>query len=127
MSPEISNVLIVVIIAIILFFAIKNSISHFKGEGACCGGGSKKGILIKPKKLDKIIEVRKIGIKGMHCENCSRRVQNALNSIDGINAKVKLSREVAIIKLGKEIDNKMIEKTITDLGYEVIREGGNEN
>ena len=32
----------------------------------------------------------------MHCENCSRRVQNALNSIDGINAKVKLSRELAI-------------------------------
>lgn len=40
---------------------------------------------------------------------------------------MKLSREVAIIKLGKEIDNKMIEKAITDLGYEVIREGGNEN
>ena len=118
MNPDLSNVLTVVIIAIILFFAIKNSIPHFKGEGTCCGGGG-KGTLIKPKKLDKVIEVRKIGIKGMHCENCSRRVQNALNSIDGINAKVRLSREIAIIKLGKEIDENVIEKVITDLGYEV--------
>lgn len=118
MSPELSNVLIVVIIAAVLFFAIKNSIPHFKGEGACCGGGG-KGTLVKPKKLDRVIEVKRIKIGGMHCENCSRRVQNALNSIDGINAKVKLSRELAIIKLGKEIDDKVIEKAITDLGYEI--------
>ncbi len=118
MSSELSNVIVFIIIAVILFFAIKNSIPHFKGEGACCGGGG-KGEVIKPKKLDKVIGVKKIGIGGMHCENCSRRVQNALNSIDGINAKVKLSRELAVIKLGREIDDDVIEKAITDLGYEV--------
>ncbi len=120
MSSELSNVLMVVIIVVILFFAVKNSIPHFKGEGACCGGGG-KGKLIKPKKLENVIAVKKIKVYGMHCENCSRRVQNALNSIDGINAKVKLSRELAIIKLGKEIDDSVIEKAITDLGYEVKR------
>ena len=120
MSPEVSNVIIFLVIAIIFIIALKNTITHFKGEGACCGGGS-KGKLIKPKKLDKVIAVKKIKISGMKCENCSRRVQNALNSIDGINAKVKLSRELAIVKLGKDIDESVIEKTITDLGYEVRR------
>ncbi len=122
MSPEIyNNTLAVVIIAIILFFAVKNSIPHFKGEGSCCGGGG-KGKIIRPKKLDKVIRVKRIRIGGMHCENCSRRVQNTLNSIDGINAQVRLSRELAIVKIGKEIDDSVIEKAITDLGYKVKRE-----
>lgn len=40
----------------------------------------------------------------------SSSVQNALNSIDGINAKVRLSREIAIIKLGKEIMEELDDK-----------------
>ena len=34
------NVIIVLILVILLSFAVKSSIRHFKGEGACCGGGS---------------------------------------------------------------------------------------
>ncbi len=102
MSSTVSNIIIIVIVVAILYFAVKNSLAHFKGEGACCGGGG-KGKPIKPKKLDKVIATRVVGIEGMVCDHCSLRVQNALNSVDGINAKVKLSRGTAIVKLGKEI------------------------
>ena len=37
------NVIIVLILVILLSFAVKSSIRHFKGEGACCGGGSGNG------------------------------------------------------------------------------------
>ncbi|MCR5701890.1 MAG: heavy-metal-associated domain-containing protein [Lachnospiraceae bacterium] len=113
-----SNALIFVVVVVIFIFAVKNSIPHFMGKGACCGGGD-KGKVIKPKKLDKVIAIKRIKIGGMHCENCSRRVQNALNSIEGVNAKVKLSRELAIIKIDREIDDGVFKKAITDLGYEV--------
>ena len=118
MSPTVSNIIIIVIVAVILFFAIRSSIPHFKGEGACCGGGG-KGKPIKPKKLDKVIATRVVGIEGMVCDHCSLRVQNALNSVEGINAKVKLSRGTAIVKLGKEISDAEITKIIEDLGYKV--------
>ena len=118
MSPTVSNIIIIVIVAVILFFAIRSSIPHFKGEGACCGGGG-KGKPIKPKKLDKVIATRVVGIEGMVCDHCSLRVQNALNSVDGINAKVKLSRGTAIVKLGKEISDAEITKIIENAGYKV--------
>lgn len=35
-----SDVIIILILIVILGFAVKSSIKHFKGEGACCGGGS---------------------------------------------------------------------------------------
>ena len=118
MSPTVSNIIIIVIVAVILFFAIRNSIPHFKGVGACCGGGG-KGKPIKPKKLEKVIATRVVGIEGMVCDHCSLRVQNALNSVDGINAKVKLSRGTAIVKLGKEISDAEITEIIENAGYKV--------
>ena len=117
-DPGLSNVIIIAVMAVVLFFAIKGAISHFKGEGSCCGGGSRTK-LIKPKKPDHVIAQKKIKIEGMVCDNCSARVQNALNSIDGINAKVIRSRGEAVLKLGKEIDDEAIIKVITDLGYNV--------
>lgn len=119
MSPVISNIIIILVIAIIIFFAVKNTISHFKGDGGCCGGGSgvKK---IRPKKLEKVVAVKTIRIEGMVCDNCSARIHNALNSIDGVNAKVNRSKGLAVVKLGREFDEEKLKKAVTDLGYEVV-------
>ena len=40
------DAIIMVVILIVLIFAVKGSLKHFKGEGACCGGGSGS---VKPK------------------------------------------------------------------------------
>ena len=75
--------------------------------------------LIKPQKLDKVIAERTVNIEGMVCDHCSGRIQNALNSIEGINAKVIRSKGKAIVKLGRQIDDEELKKIITDLGYQV--------
>ncbi|MBR6257846.1 MAG: heavy-metal-associated domain-containing protein [Lachnospiraceae bacterium] len=113
-----SNCVLLVVIAGILFLAVKYSIPHFKGEGSCCGGGSKMK-LIKPAKLDTVIAEKNILIEGMVCEHCSGRIQNALNSVEGINAKVIRSKGKAVVKLGKQIGDEELKKIITDLGYKV--------
>lgn len=119
MSGTVSTIVIVVILAVILFFAVKNSIPHFRGEGGCCGGSGKEK-LIKPAKLERIIATKVIKIEGMRCENCNRRVQNALNQLDGVNAKVYGDRAEAVVKLGRDIEDIELEKAVTDLGYRVI-------
>ena len=119
MELNITNIVIILIIAVILFFAIKNSIPHFKGEGGCCGGGS-AAKAVKPKKIKNVIAKKTITIEGMKCSNCYIRVQNALNSVDGINAKVIGSRDQAVVKLGRDIPDEQIKKIITDLGYGVV-------
>ncbi len=119
MNGTVSTIVIVVILAVILFFAVKNSIPHFRGEGGCCGGSGKEK-LIKPAKLERIIATKVIKIEGMRCENCNRRVQNALNQLDGVNAKVYGDRAEAVVKLGRDIEDIELEKAVTDLGYRVI-------
>ena len=34
-----SNALVIAILAVVLFFALRGSIKHLAGEGGCCGGG----------------------------------------------------------------------------------------
>ena len=118
MSGTVSTIIIVVILVVILFFAVKNAIPHFRGEGGCCGGSGKEK-LIKPKKLDNVTATKIVKIEGMRCENCHRRVQNALNSIDGVNAKVNGEKAVAVVKLGREIEDSELKEAITSLGYSV--------
>ena len=122
MNGTVSTIVIVVILAVILFFAVKNSIPHFRGEGGCCGGSGKEK-LIKPAKLERIIATKVIKIEGMRCENCNRRVQNALNQLDGVNAKVYGDRAEAVVKLGRDIEDIELEKAVTGLGYRVISIG----
>ena len=117
MNPQ--TIIIIVILIIILVPAVMSSIKHMKGEGECCGGGSKEK-KIKSKELGNVIGTRIISIEGMRCSNCSTRVHNTLNSMDGISAKVSLEKKQAIVQMEKEITDEELEKTITRLGYKVI-------
>ncbi|MCR5249630.1 MAG: heavy-metal-associated domain-containing protein [Lachnospiraceae bacterium] len=120
MSQTLSNIICLIVIAAILFLAVKYSIPHFKGEGACCGGGGGKLKLVRPRKLDHIVAVKTIHIEGMTCDHCAARIHNALNSVDGVNAKVTRSRAMARVRLGRDIDDEKLREVITDLGYKVV-------
>ena len=45
-----ADTIIILVVVVILIFALKGSIRHFRGEGACCGGGSGS---VKTKKAKK--------------------------------------------------------------------------
>ena len=63
-SEEVTNsvdIIIVLIVIVLLGFALKGSIKHFKGESPCCGGGSGEIVLdIPDKKLENPILGKKV-------------------------------------------------------------------
>ena len=112
------NVIIVIILAIAVFFGLKETIKHFKGEGACCGGASSKP---KKKKLKgKVVCTYTFGIDGMHCRNCANAVTRAINDIDGASAKVNLKRKTAKVYCNREIDICVIKNVVEKRGYKVF-------
>ena len=109
--------IIVVILVIILVPAVRSAITHMKGEGACCGGPKEKPV--KKKLPGKPIHKLIVHIEGMHCDNCKNRVEKHLDELDGVIAKVKLSRKLAEVSLYKEVDEALIKNTIEKLDFEV--------
>lgn len=118
-----SDVIIILILIVILGFAVKSSIKHFKGEGACCGGGSGQVKTKRPKKkkLDgPVIGTRTIKISGMHCQNCVNSVTRALNSLDGVSAKVSLRNNSAEVSFDRSVEEDRLRRAVEDAGFEVL-------
>ena len=59
-------------------------------------------------------------VEGMSCGHCSARVEQALNAIDGVTAKVDLEAKTASIVLSKPVEDQALVKAVADAGYQVV-------
>ena len=113
--------IIIVIVIILLGFALKGTIKHFKGEGPCCGGGSGNTKKAKTKFLDgPVIGRRTLKISGMHCEHCVKSVTEAINKIEGASAKVDFKKEEAVVSYDREINDDDLKKAVEEAGFKVV-------
>jgi copper chaperone CopZ len=66
-------------------------------------------------KMKKVIE-----INGMSCGHCQARVEQALNAITGVEAKVELKKNRAVVNLKSEVSDETLKGAVTEAGYEVV-------
>ena len=113
------DIIVVLIVVVLLGFALKGSIKHFKGDSPCCGGGGGTVVLdIPDKKLDKPVLGKKVlKISGMHCEHCVKADTEAINKVDGASAKVNLSENEAVVSYDRELDEEQLRRIVKDAGY----------
>lgn len=112
-----SNVIAGIILIVMVMLGVKETIKHFRGEGACCGG-----LIAKPRKKklkNKIVYKKVFFIDGMHCQNCANAVTRAVNDMDGAFAKVNLRKKTVKVFCDREIDNEQIKHVIEKKGYTV--------
>lgn len=88
------------------------------GERAVRQGGGSQMISTDQKgkrEMKKIIE-----INGMMCDHCRMHVEKALNSINGVSAKVDLANKRAEVTLSADISDDSLKKAVQDAGYEPV-------
>ena len=116
------DAIIVLIVIVLLIFALKGTLKHFKGESPCCGGGSG---LIKTEIEEKVLEHPAIGkktvmVSGMHCDHCVKSVTEAIDKIEGASAKVNLKKEEAVVSYDREINDDDLKKAVEEAGFKVV-------
>lgn len=57
----------------------------------------------------------------MSCKNCADRVENALNAIDGVWARVDLMEEEADLYMKQETDDETLRAAVKAAGYTVYK------
>jgi len=67
-----------------------------------------------------IMSNKTLKISGMTCGHCSARVEKALNSLEGVEAKVFLEANEARVSLSKEVSNDTLKQAVEAAGYEVV-------
>jgi Cu+-exporting ATPase len=70
-------------------------------------------------KEEKIMIEKELSIKGMMCNNCVNHVKKALESIEGVTAKVSLEDNQAIVSSVSDIDDALLKEKIVEAGYQV--------
>lgn len=113
------TIAVLAVLAVIVFFAAKSGMKHFRGEGGCCGGGA--GTLAEEeKKLEQPVIGKKImHIEGMHCVNCKNAIERQINRIEGASCKVDLKKKLAIVSYDRELDDEVLRRAVTRLDYQV--------
>lgn len=109
--------IVVLIIIVAIFFALKSATRHFKGQGGCCGG--KDPDVRMPKKK---LEGKKLGeftlqVEGMTCKHCREKVEEAVNEIEGAVCKVNLAGKTATVAYDRQIDRAGVIEKIRAAGY----------
>jgi len=59
-------------------------------------------------------------IHNMNCGHCKAKVENALNDIPGVIAKVDLGKKEAMVTLSADVSDELLMKTVRDIGYDPI-------
>lgn len=58
-------------------------------------------------------------IKGMTCPHCNVRVETALNSVDGVKARVNAGAKCALVDCNDNITNADLIRAVQNAGYTV--------
>ncbi len=113
------NIIIIAILAVIVFFAVRGAVKHAKGEGGCCSGGG--CVAVEEKTLEGEIVAKKVlTIEGMRCENCKNSIERSINRIDGAAAKVNLKKKNCEVLMDREISDDAIRLAVERLDYKVL-------
>lgn len=113
------KIIILIVIGIISVIAIINYIKRMKSGSCCSGEGTLNTETVKVKDKNKSHYPYKkiLNIGGMTCTHCAKTIENNLNKINNVYAKVDFDKEKATILMKEELNDKLLEDAIKDSGY----------
>ena len=114
-----STALILVVFLALGLVALKGTMKRMLH--GCCGGAGPKIKRIKVQDKDPTHYPYRVtlSIEGMNCSACALRVENALNSMDGVWAKVSLPKKTAIVSAKENPKEADIRRAVSQAGYTV--------
>lgn len=116
----VATVIICLVLAALVALGIRSIRSRI--SVGCCGGSadpSPRKIRVADRDPAHYPYEKTLQIKGMTCRNCAVRVQNALNSLDGVFAQVNLHNGTAEVRTKSELPDGMLRKAVAGAGYSV--------
>ncbi|SFF93579.1 cation transporter [Sporolactobacillus nakayamae] len=112
--------IICVILIVFAFLALRST--RRKMRSGCCGVNEKpvKKINVRDRNSAHYPHVEHMRIDGMTCQNCVTHIENALNSLDGVFAKVSLDKKEATVRMRQQLPERVLRRAVSGAGYTVM-------
>ncbi len=110
-----------ILMAMTAGWALWRTALRMRRGGGCCGEHEQR---VKPVRVASRRKARfpwevELEIGGMICANCARRVENALNGMDGTLASVRVDTRRAVVRFRNPPDEAKVRQRVNEAGYVV--------
>ena len=115
-----ANGIILLGLALALGFGVRSYAK--KLAHGCCGAGGdgpERKVRVADKSPAHYAHAVRLGIGGMTCASCARRVENALNGVDGVWAQVNLRQACALVRMKTPEAWEQLSRAVAQAGYSV--------
>jgi copper chaperone CopZ len=115
------NAVLIIFLLLLISLAVVTAARKMRRGGGCCGEHEavEKKVAAADRNKSHYPWAATLGIGGMTCENCSRKVENALNTLKGTWASVSISSHSARVLCKEEPDEALLREAVRGAGYVV--------
>ena len=113
-----STIIICLVLLLIVIYTIK-SYTKKLNQGCCGGGDTPTRNPVADKNASHYPYHCVLAIRGMTCDHCAARIENALNALDGTWATVHLKKNEAEVRTKQPLDENLLRRTVAAAGYTV--------
>ena len=116
------NIIIIMALMIIVSIALYGTVKRIRFGSSCCGSRTPadKRVKVKDRNRNNYPYKYTLSVDGMHCSNCARRVENAINKTEGRWASVDLAnKEVKLLSKREETERDLAD-IISSAGYTLL-------
>lgn len=112
----------VILLILICIQAVCRYIYRLRRGGGCCSAHEPAEKKVRVTDRDKSHYPHRLilSIDGMTCSGCVRRVENALNRMNGVWAKADLASRQAQVFCKQPPDEAALRRTVREAGYTVL-------
>ena len=119
---DITTIIIYIAAAALIIFGVYHSVQKFRGKAksSCCGTPEVKAV----RKVEDTDESHypyryMLAVEGMKCSGCASNVENSLDNMDGVWARVNLGRGEARVLTKKEYKREDFEDALSGTSYKI--------
>ncbi len=117
-----TTIIIYIIAAALIIYGVYYTVQKFRGKAksSCCGTPEVKAV----RKVDDTDESHypfryMLTVDGMKCSGCASNVENSLDNMDGVWAKVSLGRREARVLAKKEYTKEDFDEALSKTSYKI--------
>ena len=113
---------ICIALAIIVALAVNSVKKRIQYGSSCCGTHDPlpKKIRITDRDASHYPYRYSLTVDGMHCSNCVRHVENALNSLPGVWATVSLAEKSVLVRSKGPLEEDGLSRAVSEAGYTLM-------
>lgn len=119
---DITTIIIYIVAAALIIYGLYHTVQKFRGKAksSCCGAPEIKSV----RKVEDTDESHYpyqyvLKVDGMKCSGCAANVENALNVLNGVWARVDLGRKEARVLSKRELSREDLNAALSVTSYRI--------